>query len=110
MRTGLPRLYLGIHYASDIVAGIAIGISVVWVSLRSNLLQSNVVRPLMAATETRPQWFYAIAFLVSFEMATVFDGLRAVGRGVLHVDLVGLNLKFMHPGPSSPIKEWVARS
>lgn len=98
----LPRMYLGLHYASDIVVGIAIGISMVWVSLRSDLLQSIVARRALAAMETRPQWFYAIAFLLSFEMATVFDGLRHAGRAVLHGVLVALHIPYGH----SPINEW----
>jgi len=103
----LPRMYLGLHYGSDIVVGIAIGITMVWVSLGSERLQSIVVRRLLAAMETRPQWFYAVAFLVSFEMATLFNGLRSAGRAVLHAALVGLHLGSVHSGPSSsPIDEW----
>ena len=79
----------------------------VWVSLGSERLQSIVVRRLLAAIETRPQWFYAVAFLVSFEMATLFNGLRSAGRAVLHAALVGLHLGSVHSGPSSsPIDEW----
>ena len=61
----------------------------VWVSLGSDQLQSIVVRRLLAAIETRPQWFYAVAFLVSFEMATLFNGLRSAGRAVLHALWLG---------------------
>ena len=78
----------------------------VWVSLGSERLQSIVVRRLLAAMETRPQWFYAVAFLVSFEMATLFNGLRSAGRAVLHAALVGLHLGSVHSGPSRPIDEW----
>jgi membrane-associated phospholipid phosphatase len=98
----LPRMYLGLHYASDIVVGIAIGISMGWVSIRSDLLQSIVARRALTAMETRPQWFYAIAFLLSFEMATVFDGLRLAGRAVLNGVLVTLHVPYGH----SPIDEW----
>ena len=104
----LSRMYLGLHYASDIVTGIAIGITMVWVSLRSDLIQSIVTRRFLTAMETRPQWFYAIAFLVSFEMATVFDGLRHVGHAALVAALVGLHLGSLHSGPGSnrPIDVW----
>jgi undecaprenyl-diphosphatase len=98
----LPRMYLGFHYASDIVGGTAIGISVAWLSLRSGLLQSIVARRALAAMETRPQWFYAIAFLVSFEMATLFGGLRDAGRPMFHSVLIMLHMRFWN----SPINEW----
>ena len=102
----LPRMYLGIHYASDIVVGIVIGITMARLSLRSDLLQSIVARRFLAATETRPEWFYAIAFLISFEMATVFAGSRTAGRALLHVAQVELHLGFVHSGANRPIDEW----
>ncbi len=101
----LPRMYLGLHYASDIVAGIAIGITMVWVLFRSDLLQSIVARRLLVAMEAKPQWFYAIAFLVSCEMATVFGGFRQAGRAILHAAVGGL-LGYEYSGPSRPIDEW----
>ena len=101
----LPRMYLGLHYASDIVVGAAIGITTVWVSLRSELLQSIVARRLLSAMETRPEWFYAIAFLVSIEMATVFEGFRHAGNSILHSVLFGL-LGYKQSGPFRPIDAW----
>lgn len=102
----LPRIYLGLHNASDIIVGMGIGITMAWFSLRSDSLESIVTRPALAAMETRPQWFYTIAFLLTFEMATVFDGLRHVGRDALNGALVGLHLGQTHSGPSRPIDEW----
>ena len=101
----LSRMYLGLHYASDIVVGIGIGIMMAWFSLRSDALESMITRPALATMETRPQWFYTIAFLLSFEMATVFDDLRQVGRGVLNVALVALHMH-KYAGPIRPIDEW----
>ena len=77
-----------------------------WLSIKSDSLESIVTRPALAAMETRPQWFYTIAFLLSFEMATVFDGLRHFGRDALNGALVGLHLGQTHSGPSRPIDEW----
>ena len=102
----LPRLYLGLHYASDIVVGMGIGITMAWLSLRSNSLESIITRPALAAMETRPQRFYTIAFLLSFEMATVFQGFRNAGNGVLHGALLALHLQYKHSGHSRPIDEW----
>lgn len=98
-------MYLGLHNASDIAVGIGIGITMAWFSLRSDSLESMITRPALAAMETRPQWFYTIAFLLSFEMATIFDGLRQGRRGVLSGALVALHLH-KHSGPSRPIDEW----
>lgn len=102
----LPRMYLGFHYASDIVVGILIGITMGWVSLRSDLLQSILARRVLTAIETRPEWFYAIGFLISFEMATVFAGSRSAGSALLHAALVKLHLGSVHSGSNRPIDEW----
>jgi len=101
----LPRIYLGLHHASDIVVGISIGIAVAWVSLRSSRLYSLVENRVLTAMERKPEWFYAIAFIVCFEMATVFTEARLTGKALLHAVLVGLN-RGSATGVSRPIEEW----
>jgi membrane-associated phospholipid phosphatase len=101
----LTRMYIGIHYASDIVAGAAIGIAMAWIAVRSDLLQSRVAR-LVRAADARPHWFYSIAFLLSFEMATGFDGLRSSGSALLHVAIAGPHLRFASSPMNRPIDEW----
>lgn len=86
----LPRMFLGTHYTSDILAGGAIGIATVWASLRSEWLQSVFATRLLAFSEEKPQIFYAIAFLFCFEMAVLFDDVRSVARGVFHIHFVNL--------------------
>ena len=81
----LPRMFLGLHYASDIVAGAAIGIILVWASLKVEWLQSGFATRLLALAEARPEVFYAAAFLASFEMGVLFDGIRGAARAVFHV-------------------------
>ena len=75
------------------------------VSIRSTLLQSTVTKPLVAAMETRPDWFYPIAFLVSLQMATVFSEFRQVGHVVLHALRIGLT-RHNYSGPPRPSDEW----
>ena len=79
----LPRMYFGIHYASDIVIGAVIGVAVVWVSLRTKLLDySGLTEWLLASEKAKPCVFYAIAYLVSFEIGELFDEVRNVVRAV----------------------------
>jgi membrane-associated phospholipid phosphatase len=101
----LPRMYLGLHYASDIVAGAAIGISVVWLSLRSDLLRSRVAGRVLWSMDTKPQRFYPLAFVLSFEMASTFAGLRDAGRAV-NTALLELHAPYKHSPASSPIDVW----
>lgn len=101
----LIRIYLGIHYASDIVVGAAIGIAMAWISLKSNLLRP-IVRRITLAADAFPERFYPIAFLVSFQMATVFAGLRNLGNAAIHTVGIGLHIRFLHSYSNSPIGVW----
>ena len=76
----LPHIYLGLHYASDVVAGAAFGTALVllfehfglrWIAARG-----------LAWAHQAPGLFYATAFLVSFEVATLFENVRQITRGI----------------------------
>jgi len=78
----LPRMFLGLHYASDVVAGAVVGIVVVWASLRVGWLQSGLATRLLRFAEGKPEVFYAAAFLASFEMGVIFEDFRVAARAV----------------------------
>jgi membrane-associated phospholipid phosphatase len=78
----LPRMFLGAHYASDIVVGATIGIALVWASLRTNELRPGLFARALSAVDSKPQIFYAAAFLICFEMGVLFDDVRSVARGL----------------------------
>jgi len=79
----LPRLYLGEHYATDIIAGAVIGIGCVWLA---NL--PRIRRPLTGRAlrwiASRPSQFYCCAFLVSYEIAELFSQALELATFVLH--------------------------
>ena len=76
----LPRIYLGLHYFSDVVAGALLGIGFV---LMFEHYGPRVWANRGVAWEQRlPGLFYGAAFLLSFEVATLFEDIRQVGRGV----------------------------
>jgi undecaprenyl-diphosphatase len=77
----LVRLYLGIHYPSDLVAGAIIGVSSTWWTLRSPFAMRLAGFALQFERRASP-WFYAAAFLVCFEMAVMFDDVRRVLHGL----------------------------
>ena len=84
-----PRLYLGIHFASDIVVGVGIGVASVWFALRSEWVDVHVAGPLLTYVNARPQVFYPAAFLILFEMATLFWDIREPVHAILHAASVG---------------------
>jgi membrane-associated phospholipid phosphatase len=84
----LPRIYLGIHYPSDILAGALIGIGVTWAAIHAvEMRDAALGRRLMAWVsgfeKRRPELFYSAAFAAAFETAMVFDDVRVFGRAAL---------------------------
>ncbi len=71
----LPRLYVGIHYPTDIIAGALIG----WGSV-ALLAQwrSSWAQPILRGLERFPGWGYALLFLLTFQIATLFWDVRVI--------------------------------
>jgi undecaprenyl-diphosphatase len=79
------RIYEGYHFPSDIIASAGLGVLMV------NLLQAAPVRSLaqkarMLEERFRPI-FYMFAFLATYQIASLFDDMRELGRGLLRVVL-----------------------
>lgn len=70
-----PRLWLGFHFLSDLLAGAFLGAALVllfnWQKVRS-----AVAGPLCALLEAKPQIFYTGLFLFSYQVAQMFDPTR----------------------------------
>jgi hypothetical protein len=66
------------------------------VLLSNKWFQLSVVGRILLFEKTSAHWFYAIAFLVSFEMASLFADIRNVGRAVLHLATSGAQHGFTH--------------
>ncbi len=80
----LPRMFSGLHFLSDIVVGIAIGIGMVEASLRSGWLRRNFTAPILDFIEAKPHISYAASFMIFFEMGVAFDDIRRPARGLFH--------------------------
>ncbi len=76
---GLPRVYIGYHYPSDIIAGAVIGAGCGYLIHKFDVA-ARVGRHIGAVVESYPAWFYAGAFLFTQQLADMFDGIRHIGR------------------------------
>jgi len=72
----LPRIYLGLHYPTDIIAGAAIGVLITLILHNNKIINKQVVTPLIVWSEKSPALFYMLFFLTTYEMASMFDDLR----------------------------------
>jgi undecaprenyl-diphosphatase len=78
------KLYLGYHYPSDILGGILIGVSAVVVAQRL-YVPDAVWRGVLRVHDAYRGLFYAAMFIAIWQIATLFNDLRLIGRGVLEV-------------------------
>lgn len=80
----LPRLYLGVHYASDLLAGAllgcALGYLATWPALRFLF-----TRPALRLQRSSPGIFYALLFYLAAETAELYDHLRNAAVGASQV-------------------------
>ena len=71
----LPRLYLGLHHPTDMLAGGAIGVVCALLAVRPSVWRRCAL-PLAAVDGRWAPWLAALGFVVAFEIATLFDGVR----------------------------------
>lgn len=74
----LPRVYLGLHYASDVLVGAAIGALSAWLLTRPPAIDAAGAMA-QGWVKRQPQIAYPVLFLVTSEMAEMFEPLRNIG-------------------------------
>ena len=73
----IPRIYLGYHYPSDIVAGALIGLLIALIMSRDEI-RISLSRRLLIWSERYPGPFYGAFFLLTCEVAAVFENARQI--------------------------------
>lgn len=87
----LPRLYLGIHYPSDLLAGAVFGVACTRTLM--NPAMSRLTEPVLRLERQHTAWFYATAFLLTYEAASIFDDARRVLRIMHHLRHTSVNIE-----------------
>jgi len=73
----IPRIYLGLHYPTDIIAGAILGVSITLIFNREYFID-KFSKPILELSNSKPEIFYPIFFLISFQASDLFEGFRAV--------------------------------
>lgn len=82
------RVYEMLHFPSDVVAGAALGVFAVSVAQHRIVLAAGV--SVLRWERRAAPWFYMTAFVGSYLVATMFDGVRTLGKGAFKMLVVHL--------------------
>lgn len=91
-----PRVYMGIHYPTDMLVGGMLGIAIGYAS-QCTPLRRTLAQPVIEWGDQHPAGFYTLAFLATFEMAELFNGLRMIAKGSVR------GLRFALASPERPM-------
>jgi len=78
-----PRIYLGLHYPTDVLAGALIGVLIAWLISLPKISQPLTSR-IVDFSIKYPGIFYALFFLLSLQIASLFDDSRQIASYLFH--------------------------
>jgi undecaprenyl-diphosphatase len=80
----LPRVFLGLHYPTDVIGGSVIGAVTAWF-FTLDRLRERFAPAIIRFMEKQPAVGYTLAFLFFFELATMFEEPRQIASSFVKV-------------------------
>lgn len=81
----LPRIYLGLHYPTDLLGGAILGVTTMVLVWRFRSALHAVVEPALTWSRASPQFFYPAFFILTSELAHLFKDTRWVAETLWHI-------------------------
>jgi undecaprenyl-diphosphatase len=72
-----PRVYFGLHYPTDILGGALLGMGIVWLVMKTKI-RRHITQTAMHWLNKEPGSFFACFFLLTYQIATMFDPIRDI--------------------------------
>ncbi|KAA1010635.1 phosphatase PAP2 family protein [Paraburkholderia panacisoli] len=90
-----PRVYLGLHYPTDVIAGALIGVVTTYVITR-DFIRRPLTAPILRWINKWPGFGYAMAFVVCFELVTQMDEIRILVQSISTAHQAMVEAKNIH--------------
>jgi len=85
----LARVYLGIHYPSDVLVGALIGIATS-IAINRESVRKRLAAPILALEPRYTPYFYGLFFLALAEQSAAFPNARRIAVAIVHL-FIGYN-------------------
>lgn len=79
-----PRIYCGLHYPTDIIAGALIGVGIGWLVIKTKI-NKYITQPAMLWLNKQPGSFYACFFFLTYQIGTMFDPVREIAYYIVYL-------------------------
>ncbi|SJM93387.1 Phosphoesterase PA-phosphatase related protein [Crenothrix polyspora] len=77
----LPRIYLGLHYPTDIIVGAIIGINTALI-MNTYCNNTKYLHAIEQWSYSKPAIFYPVFFLLTYQIVDLFDSVRKLAENV----------------------------
>jgi undecaprenyl-diphosphatase len=74
------RVYTGLHYPSDILAGGVMGVAIMWLVSKDTRITPRIEDAVLRIEPRRTALFYTVAFLITWQVASLFGECRQIVR------------------------------